>query len=385
MPEKNDGGDKTEKPTAKRLRDARKRGEVPKSKDVTATATLIAWAVVAALVWPFVGAELAAPIGLALQFVPSPSLYAMQAVGAAALRALIVTVLATFGPIVAAGLLIEFAQAGPVLTVDRMKLKFDHMNPAEGFKRMFSTDNLFEVAKSLFKVSVLVGLLWLIVASRFRDLAALARGGPDGVLGAIGAMLRELLLVVGMVFVLIAGADAAYQRFSFTKKMRMSRRDIRQENKDSEGDPHIRRQRRQMHQEWSGRTAVQAARGAAALVMNPTHIAVALDYDPEIHPAPVVIGKGYDALARAMREAAQQEGVPVIQNVAVARALNTRVELNELVPQDLFAAVAEVIVWARRMREQARREAEKREAEEREAALRKALPPAAPPLSEETA
>lgn len=357
MPEKNDGGDKTEKPTPKRLREARKRGEVAKSKDLTATATLIAWATLAALIWPFVGAELGRPIALALQLVSSPSLYALQAIGAASVKALMVVVLATLGPIVAVGLLAEFAQAGPVMSLERMKLKFDHLNPGEGLKRMFSTDNLFEVAKSLVKVGILTGLLWLIVASRFRDLAALAQGGPDGVLGALGVMLRELLMVTALVFVLIAGADIAYQRFSFTKKMRMSRRDMRQEHKDSEGDPHVRRQRRQLHQEWSGRTAVQAARGASALVMNPTHIAVALEYDPEVHPAPVVTGKGYDALAREMREAASAEGVPVIQNAAVARALNARVELNEIVPQDLFTAVAEVIVWARKMREAAEREA----------------------------
>jgi type III secretion protein U len=359
MAEKNDGGDKTEKPTAKRLRDARKKGEVSKSKDVTSVVVLLAWAALGVVLCPMLVASFTEPLQLAVELVRRPSNYAMVSVGSASLRALVVVVLSLLGPVAAIGLLTEFAQAGPVLTLERMKFKLDHLNPAEGLKRMFSADNLFEVAKSLLKALLIVGLLWLVVASRFSDMTSLARGGPDGLLSAMGAMLRELFIEVAMVFVLVAGTDAAYQRFSFTKKMRMSRRDIRQELKDSEGDPYIRRQRKQLHQEWAGRTAVEAARSAAALVVNPTHIAIALDYDPELHPAPMVAAKGLGALAADMREAAESEGVPVVRNVQVARTLNVRGVVNDVVPQDMFAAVAEVIVWARRMREET--EAKRRE------------------------
>ncbi len=363
MSEKNDAGDKTEKPTARKLRDARKRGEVPKSKDLTATVTLLAWTGVGAVLWPFISGRITQLIALALQFSSTPSVYAMKAEVAAAVETLLVVVLTMVAPVIVTGLLTEFAQAGPVLTFDRMKPKLDRLNPGEGLKRMFSTDNLFEIAKSLIKVFVLAGLLWVVVASRFGDLAALARGGPDGVLSALGTLLSELLIVGGLVFVLVAAADVSYQRFSFTKKMRMSRRDLRQEAKDSEGDPFVRRRRKQLHQEWSGRTAVQAARGATALVMNPTHIAVAIEYDPEEHPAPIVTAKGYDALAFEMREAAEEEGVPVIRNVAVARALAARGALNDVVPQDMFQAVAEVVVWARRMKAEAERRAAAESAE----------------------
>jgi type III secretion protein U len=357
MPEKNEGGDKTEKPTAKRLRDARKKAEVAKSKDVTSTVVLIVWIGLLSALSPYLLRILIQPMDQALQLIQHPSVYGLKSEGVSAVRALATAVLATLVPVAVIGLLTEFAQVGPILSMEKMKPKLDHMSPGEGLKRMFSVDNLFEAAKSLIKASLLVGLIWLVAASHFKDLTALARGGPDGMLAALGVMLRQLFMVTAMVFVLVASADAAYQRFSFTKKMRMSRRDIRQETKDSEGDPFIRRRRRQLHQEWAGRTAVEAARGATALVMNPTHIAVALEYDPEAHPAPIVSAKGSDSLAQAMREAAEAEGVPVIRNVAVARALNTRATINDVVPQDMFTAVAEVIVWARRMRDEAERKA----------------------------
>jgi type III secretion protein U len=208
------------------------------------------------------------------------------------------------------------------------------------------------------KTAVLVLIVVVVIAGQFRDIVRLPMGDAGSALSALAKVTLQLVAATAFAFVLVAALDASYQRFSFLKKMRMSRRDIRQELKDTEGDPLIRGQRRQLHQEWANRNSVEAARNASVLVVNPTHIAIALDYDPAIHPAPVVAAKGEGPLAAEMRQAAEAAGVPVIRNVDLARGLYERAELDDIVPEDMFAAVAEVILWARRFREEAVREAQ---------------------------
>jgi flagellar biosynthesis protein FlhB len=186
---------------------------------------------------------------------------------------------------------------------------------------------------------------------------------PDLPVQMVAAVLWKLTLHLlawtVALFALIALLDSAYQRYSFTKKMRMSMRDIKQEMKESEGDPYIKQQRRQLHQEWSQRNAQSAARNANVLVVNPTHIAIAIDYDKETCPVPTIAAKGEEHVARAMREAAEEAGVPIVRNVPLARDLLARAEIGEIVPADLFDIIAEVILWAREAREvvQARRDA----------------------------
>ncbi len=350
-------GDQTEQATPKKLRDARKKGDVPKSKDLGSTAVLVVWLALGAMLWRFVFAELVEPFQAMFQSVASPSVYAMKSVGLASAKAFVLVSTALLVPAAAFATLVEFGQVGPVFTFEKMRPQLDRMSPAEGLKKMFSADNLFEVGKSLLKAVLMVGVVWAVVGTEFPHLAALPQGGPEGTLSALGSLTVRLLATTVAVFALVAAADVTYQRMAFAKKMRMSKRDLKQEGKEAEGDPMLKARRRQLHQEWSSRNVVEAARGATALVMNPTHVAVALAYDPEEHPAPIVTAKGLGALALEMRAAAEGEGVPVIRNIAVARALNERAALDDVVPADLFAAVAEVIVFARRMRTDAERAA----------------------------
>lgn len=350
-------GDQTENATPKRLRDARKRGEVSKSKDLTSTAVLVAWLVLGAMLWRYAFTTLVEPFTEALESASHPSVYAMKAVGFSSFKAFCALSLALLGPVAVFGMLAEFAQVGPVFTFKKMTPKFEHMNPASGLKRMFSVDNLVEVGKSLLKAVLVMVVIWVVLRGQFSKLAGLAQDGPGGAMSALGSAAFELVATTVVAFLLVAGADWAYQRFSFGKKMRMSKRDIKQEHKESEGDPMLKGRRRQLHQEWSSRNVVEAARGATALVMNPTHVAVALAYDPQEHPAPVVIAKGVGPIALQMRAAAEDGEVPVIRNIAVARALNARAVIDDVVPEDMFTAVAEVIVFARRMKDEARRQA----------------------------
>lgn len=358
MAQKNDGGDKTERPTQKRLQDARKKGEVARSKDVTSTVVLIAWVVLGVLLAGYAVTRMSALFELAFQALQTPGPQAFEAAARASAEVFVLLSLAFFAPVCAIGLLTDFFQVGPVFQFERMKPKLEHMNPAEGLKRMFDTDNLFEVGKSVLKTVVLVMIVVIVIAGQFREIVRLPMGDAGSAMTALGKVTLQLVAASAFAFVLVAALDASYQRFSFLKKMRMSHRDIRQELKDTEGDPLIRGQRRQLHQEWANRNSVEAARTASVLVVNPTHIAIALDYDPAVHPAPVVAAKGEGPLAAEMRQAAEAAGVPVIRNIDLARGLYERAELDDIVPEDMFAAVAEVILWARRFREEAEREAQ---------------------------
>lgn len=351
MADMNDGGDKTEKPTPKKLLDARRKGQVPKSRDLTSTVELAGWLALVALGTAWVGAELASVAEAALRAVGEPFEMAALRVGGQAWQVLLALSALALLPVVAVGLVTEYLQAGPVFSGDRLKPKAENLNPVEGIKRMFTMDNLIEVLKSIAKALVIGTLGWLLVRSLIGPSAALFGGDIGALAGLLHSATQQVLVWTLVCFVLVAVLDVAWQRHSFTKKLRMSLRDIKQEIKESEGDPYVKQQRQQAHQEWSQRNAQQAARQANVLVVNPTHVAVAIDYDREACPVPRVSAVGEDHVARAMREAAEEAGVPIVRNVPLARDLLARGEVGALVPQDLFDVVAEVILWAREVRE----------------------------------
>lgn len=360
MADKNDAGDKTEKPTPKRLDDARKKGDVPKSKDVTSAVGLLLWLVLFAVAGSFGATRIAAlweslfaTIGQGWAVTGFAG--AARSIGAQAAELAITLVAVLLVPVAAVGLLTDFLQAGPVLTFEKLKPKLENMNPVEGVKRMFSMDNLIEVLKALAKTALLFLVGWLLVKSALPEIVNLARS-PTLPVGAVASVMwsltLKLLIWSTVLFAGVAVLDAAWQHHSFGKKMHMSLRDIKQEVKESEGDPHVKQQRRQLQQEWSQSQAVQAARGANVLIVNPTHIAIAIDYDRETTPVPTIAFKGEEHVARAMREAAEGAGVPIVRNIPLARDLYARAEVGEIIPSDLFDVIAEVILWAREVREQ---------------------------------
>jgi len=353
MAQNDDSGDKTEQPTPKKLQDARKKGQVAKSRDVTSVVTLFVALALALLAVGYAGSQLLALVELSVGVIQEPFANAAPRLARAALLTLLGLSAAVLVPMAALGVFTEYLQAGPVFALDRVSPKLEHMNPVEGVKRMFSLDTLVELAKAVVKAAALLFIAWIAVRAMLPELALLPLTRDAAGLGdALAVGTRHVLVWTLTLFVLLALLDAAYQRYSFIKKMRMSRRDIRQEMKESEGDPYVKQQRRQVHQEWSQRHAAAAAREANVLVVNPTHVAVAIDYDRQTCPVPTIAAVGQDETARAMREAAEQAGVPVVRNVPLARDLLARGEVGELVPQDLFDVIADVLLWAREVRDE---------------------------------
>ncbi len=349
MSQNNDSGDRTEKPTPKRLLDARKKGDIAKSKDVTSTVGLAVWTLTGVFGIGFVANRFAKLGDRSLDVVSDPSISAMGAIGGLAVETLLIVFGLIVTPVILISLLAEFIQAGPVLTFEKMKPKLSHLNPADGFKRMFSMDNLFEVLKSVIKTALLLAVGWAAGTYLFGDFVRLQSANT----ASLGAVMAELvfLLFVGtiVIFIIVSGADAAYQRHSFIKKNKMSRRDIKQEFKENEGDPQLKQERKQRHQEWSSQGGPAAARSATALLVNPTHLAVALDYSDE-EGVPIISAKGEGDMALAMRKAAEEAETPVLRDVPLTRALYARVPEQEPVPADLFEAIAAVIVWAQRLK-----------------------------------
>jgi type III secretion protein U len=363
MADKNDSGDKTELPTAKRLRDARKKGDVAKSKDVTAGLLTLVWFILIALASAYVAREISIFFTETIAGATTlPFDQALRTLGTGAAFLLMKLMLLILLPVALFATAGEFLQIGPVMTSEKLKPKFESMNPVEGLKRMFGKDGLVEMVKTLAKVLLIALIIYVMIrtglkeAGQFIGLAGTApmHGNGQQIAGialdlTYSLTLQFFAMVVG-VFVLVGIVDRLYSKHKFIKKMKMSMRDIRQEMKDDEGDPHVKGRRREMHQEWANQNAVGAAGSAAALLVNPTHIAIALDYDDEECPVPVIAGRGDGALAAAMRAEAERNNVPIIRNVATARRLWARGEVGEIVPEDMFDAIAEIILWAKRAR-----------------------------------
>jgi type III secretion protein U len=351
--EEQDAGDRTEQPTPKKLRDARERGDVSKSKEIGSTVGLLAFALVAALLGTFAGTRLTALFDQAIAAIGRPFETASAEMISAASWTVFALVLAVAVPVALLALIAEFLQVGPVFTGKKMEPKLERLDPVAGLKRMFGMDNLVELVKSVLKTLVLLAIAVVLARSLLPEVAGLPLGGP----GAFGEALRSgwvrLVAWTVAVFAAIAVADALYQRYAYLKRLRMSIREIRRELKEDEGDPYLKQHRRQQHEELNSGSTTQLARSAHMLVVNPTHVSIALDYHPQRCPVPTVAAKGEDAVALAMREAARESGVPILRDVPLARALLERAPIGEAVPDDLFEAVAHAVVWARTARDRA--------------------------------
>ncbi|HEY0232122.1 MAG TPA: type III secretion system export apparatus subunit SctU [Dokdonella sp.] len=346
-----DSGNRTEKPTPQRLKKARKEGDISKSKELTSTVLVLVWLVMIWLMLPVMRDRIGALVDASMEAMTQPFVIAAPALGQQALATGLWIILPLLFGAVFLGLLVEFLQAGPVMAGKKAKPDLKHINPMSGLKKVFSKDNLVEVAKALIKSSALIGIFVIVLFNYIPQLAMLPLGHP----ASVGALLWASAIRIGIwvifVFFFISALDVFYQRFSFMKKMRMSIRDIRQETKENEGDPYIKGRRRQLHHEWAQQNMLASVRRSSVVVTNPTHLAIALYYEPGETELPMVVAKGEDYEAKLIREAAEEAGVPIMRNVELARGLYERAELDDYLPAEFFEAVAELLRWAESVRE----------------------------------
>lgn len=353
MGQQQNTGEKTEKPTRKKLRDARREGQVAKSKDLTHTAVTFAWCVVLMGLAGWFTGRLAQLLEATWVQIGQLSLETLIDAGFAAGKVVLWLTIVPLVLVAGVGSLVEFLQAGPVLAPKRIVPKVSNIGISQGMKRIFSMDNLFEAAKSIAKTIILISIVTLTALSSLKSILLL----PTADMLIYSEMNNRLILLlfawVVALFCFISIADWMYQKYSFERKQRMSKHDIKRENKEQDGDPHTRGARRSLHRQWATQSAQHAARQANAVVVNPTHIAVALYYKAGETLVPMISAKGEGDLARLIRETAEDAGVPVVRNIDLARSLNFRCEEDDYIPEDLFDAVAEILAWAERVRDRA--------------------------------
>lgn len=350
MSKQQKSADQTEKPTPKRLRDARKEGEVHRSQELSSTMVVLLWVVIASLgggyLYQRIASGFEALFDQIQQASDAPSTAGLVNAGLSAGTLLLSAVLPLMIATALVGLAIEFLQVGALFAPKRMVPDISRLNPVEGIKRMFTQENLVEVVKALVKCSALIGIVILLLWRMLPDVLRLPMGQPPDLLQALSKGVMWIGVWTIFVFFFVSALDVAYQRFVFTKNLRMSKRDIRDEMKNTEGDPLMKNRRRQLHQEWSQQNMLSAVRRANVVVTNPTHVAVALMYEPGETDLPVVVAKGEDYEAGLIREAAREAGVPILQNIDLARGLNEKIALDDYISAEFFEAVAEVLRWA---------------------------------------
>lgn len=347
---KDQGADKTEQPTQKKLRDARKDANVAKSKELTSTVLVLGWLVGGWMMLGFMWDRMRALFDASLAAVGMPFAEAAPRIGLQAFWALVALSVPLLLLAVFLGLIVEFLQAGPVASMKKLTPDMSKMNPVEGIKKMFSMDNLVELVKAFFKSAALIFIGGFVLYGMRHSLLMMPHAPP----GAMGTAVWHGLVRIGIwtigVFFFVSVLDAWYQKFSYLKQLRMSRRDIKQEVKENEGDPYVKQRRKQLHQEWSQQNMLNAVRGSNVVVTNPTHIAVALQFEAGVTDLPVVVAKGEGHQAEEIKRVAEEAGIPVLQNIPLARGLNEKVEVDDYIGSEFFDAVAEVLFWAEGIR-----------------------------------
>jgi len=339
-------GTKTEQATPKKLRDARKKGDIAKSREITNTLLLLFGIVLFWQLGPMIGARLQNFTTLALEMSLVADHQNLNSIGTEAIKLLLSICAMIVIPMAIFGVLTEFLQTGALFALDKVKPKLSNLSPISGVKRMFSADSFFELLKSIAKILVIIVIAIFTAVKVLPDAMNLQQSVPVSFAYLLGSQTVMLIGWAMGIFAAIALLDLCYQKYSHSKKMMMSLQDIKQEFKSSEGDPQVKSQRQQLAREWAKEGATQKAQEATVLVVNPTHVAIALKYDKQRSPVPMVTARGLDGTALAMRTAAQDAGVPVLRNIKLARTLLKTTKNGDVVPRELFKIVAEVILWA---------------------------------------
>ena len=344
MAEEQDNSQKTEDPTQKRLEEARKKGDIAKSQDVPIWFLMMATAGIMAAAGPLAG-MIADPL---VRIMDHPHAFRLSNGGAqqlmgSLLMSLAMPMLVIFAVIAIAGVLGHVVQHRPLWTGEKVKPDLAKLSPMKGLQRMFGMQGWVNLLKSFLKMAAITGAMIYAVWPEATAISESGRLDPAGLLTFTQVIAGRLLLAAIIVVGLIAGGDFIYQRWTFMQRMRMSRRDVRDEVKQQEGDPHIRARLRQIRLERSRKRMMQNVPKSTVVITNPTHYSVALRYDPEKDAAPMCMAKGADEVALRIREIAKEHGIPIVENVPLARALFASVEIEESVPREHFEAVAKVI------------------------------------------
>ncbi len=346
MPEQT-GGEKVLPPSARKITKAREEGKVARSQDLSSAWSLF----VALLALYFLGSSLAAGLVSATRYyfgeaamltgeLDNPQWVAMGAlvhVGRFLLPVLVI--------LLAGGLAMNLLQVGFLFAPAALTPKFDKLNPFTGFQKFFNLRSLVELAKSVFKLTVISAIVYVTFRNRWQDILAWPTLTPAGIVSAMAGLIGLVWLRVVLAMLVLGILDYGYQRWQYLQELRMTVQEAREESKEIEGDPRIRQRIRQVQRQMAMQRMMRAVPEADVVVTNPTHFAVALRYNAREMEVPVVTAKGARLLAERIRELAVEHNVPIVQKPDLARMLYRTIEVGQPVPEDLFVAVAEVLAF----------------------------------------
>lgn len=346
--------EKTEKATPKKLRDARKKGQVAKSQDFPSAFTFIT-SIAAVLVS---ATYLFQQMGGYLIHVFKSISYHINLENRAGgfLGECILVILSTSLPIAiitaCVGVLVNFLVVGPVFSAEAIKFDIKKLNPVTNIKNIFKVRTLVELIKSILKITGAFILIYSVVYNSLPQIIATAAMPILGATEVFSGFLFKVIVRVGIFFIIVAILDLAFQKKNFMKEMKMEKFEVKQEYKDTEGDPQIKGKRKQLAQEIAYQEGPSAARRAKAIVTNPTHLAIALEYLEEEEPSPRILTMGKDFIANKIIQIAQESNVPIMRNVPLAQTLFEKGQIGDYIPEETFEAVAEILQWLKRLDEE---------------------------------
>lgn len=354
------GGEKTEPATQKKLSDARKEGQVAKSKEIANGLGLLSLFILLKVWVGHLGISFMELFGAIYNRIPEMIYMADGTVSSGNFTGLlkqnIIRIIIIAGPIYLVGVLIAFlsdvAQVKWRPTAKPLQPKLNKINPISGFKRILSPNSLVELLKAVLKIGLILYVAWQYISKQLDFFYFLFDLPLLSAVQEIGNIVINLGIRISAVYMIIALLDYAYQKWKFSNDMKMTKQEVKDEYKDQEGDPQIKGKQRQRMQEASRRRMMQSLPEADVVITNPTHYAVAIKYDSEQHEAPVVLAKGADYLAAKIKEIAREHEIEIYENKPLARMLYANVEIGDQIPPELYPAVAEVLAYVYHLRDQ---------------------------------
>lgn len=351
MSEDQDDSQKTEQPTGKRLGQARERGQVVSSQEIKHWFMLVGTLLVVLVFLPFGSQRMMGRLGDFIgqvHAVPADSAALLdhftESLGDVAL-----VLLLPLGTLMLMAIAAPLLQHGVLWSTEKLKPSLDKLNPLPAIKRQFSLEVLAEFIKGLIKIILVAAAATAVIVPKFAGVEELIGLAPGPMMRRTWELALQLLLVVLAVMSVVAGLDYLYKRWDFYRQQRMTKQEVKDEHKESEGDPVVKGRLRQIRFERARRRMMAAVPEADVVVTNPTHFAVAMKYDPATMAAPKVLAKGIDAIALKIRELAEQHDITIVENPPLARALYQSVEIDQEVPPEHYKAVAEVISYVFRL------------------------------------
>ncbi len=347
-----DDEDKSEEPTAKRLSQARDKGQVPKSMDLNSSLMLLVGGISLWIWGGNLGNNFRRLMLECFTSIPNfetipDDLIRLSWQGSAWIALLVAPM---FGVLLAVGLIVNILQFGFLFSLESMEPKFGKVFGLQGLKRLVSMHSMIELLKSLLKMFVVAVIGYLVVMRHFHQYLALA----DSSLWDIGQLLFkvsiEIMIVCSLVLLVLGFGDLFYQRFKYKKDMRMSKSDVKDESKQSEGDPHIKGKIKLLRQQMHRKLMMHEVPKATVIITNPTFIAIALKYDQGMDEAPMVLAKGKRLIAERIRDLATENNIPIVEDKPLARSMFEVVEVGEVIPQQFFSAIAEILAYVYSMK-----------------------------------